>query len=67
MVGAAFGLAGGVASAGIIQSLIFGISAVDITTWVTAVLTLAAAVVLASYLATRRALAIEPVENLRAN
>jgi len=65
VIGTALGVPGAAASTQAIQSIIFGISPADVPTVTGVLITLASAVVLASYLSSRRALSIDPVENLR--
>ena len=48
------------------QSLLFGISPLDPFTFAAMPVVLAAAAVLASYLPARRAMAVDPVETMRA-
>jgi ABC-type lipoprotein release transport system permease subunit len=48
------------------QSLLFGISPFDPLTFAVMPVVLAAAAMLASYLPTRRAVAVDPVETMRA-
>ena len=64
-VGVAFGLAGAAAMTRLMSSLLFNVNAIDPATYggVSAVLALAAA--LASYLPSRRASGVDPVEALR--
>lgn len=50
----------------VLQSLLFGIEPVDPITFTATPIALAAAAALASYLPTRRAVAVDPVETLRA-
>jgi putative ABC transport system permease protein len=65
-LGMAIGLGGAVGVTRFMQSLLFGISPLDPITFIAMPLLLAAAAVLASYLPTRRAMAVDPVETLRA-
>jgi ABC-type antimicrobial peptide transport system permease subunit len=65
-VGMAIGLGGALGVTRFMQSLLFGISPLDPITFIAMPLLLAAAAVLASYLPTRRAMAVDPVETLRA-
>jgi predicted permease len=65
-VGMAIGLAGAAAFTLFMQSLLFGITPLDPITFATMPIVLAAAAVLASYLPARRAVAVDPVEALRA-
>ncbi len=65
-LGLAIGLAGAAGFTRLMQSLLFGISPLDPITFTAMPLVLAATAVLASYLSTRRAVAVDPVETLRA-
>jgi predicted permease len=65
-LGAAIGVCGAVASSRVMESLVFGISPLDPVTFVTMPVVLTAAALLASYLPARRALAVDPVETMRA-
>jgi ABC-type antimicrobial peptide transport system permease subunit len=65
-VGVAIGLGGAAAFTRVMQSLLFGISPLDPVTFTAMPVVLAAAAVLASYLPARRAVAVDPVETLRA-
>jgi predicted permease len=65
-VGVAIGLAGAAGFSRIIQSLVFGISPVDPITFTAVPIVLAVAAVLASFLPARRAVAVDPIETLRA-
>jgi len=60
------GLGAAFAVTRLMESVLFGVSAADPATYLTASTALAAAAVLASYLPARRATRIEPVETLRA-
>ena len=62
----AIGLAGAVGFTRLMQSLLFGISPLDPIAFTAMPVVLAAAAVLASYLPARRAIAVDPVETLRA-
>jgi predicted permease len=64
--GLALGLAGALGSTRLMESLLFGISPLDPLTFLAMPLVLVAAAVLASYLPARRAVAIDPVETMRA-
>jgi len=66
MIGLAFGLAGAVAVTRLMASLLFEIKPVDPVTYGAVAIGLAGAAALASYLPSRRAAAVEPVEALRA-
>ena len=65
-VGVAIGLGGAAAFTRLMRSLLFGISPLDPITFTAMPVVLAAAAVLASYLPARRAVAVDPVETLRA-
>jgi ABC-type antimicrobial peptide transport system permease subunit len=65
-VGLVVGLVVAAASATLMESLLFGVAALDWVAYGAAVLLLAAACLLASYLPARRALAVDPVQALRA-
>ena len=65
-VGVAIGLGGAAGFTRLMQSLLFGISPLDPITFTAMPVVLAAAAVLASYLPARRAVAVDPVETLRA-
>jgi predicted permease len=65
-VGAALGLAAAAGLTRLMSSLLFGVSALDPFTYAAASALLVAAAVLASYFPARRAMAIDPVESLRA-
>jgi predicted permease len=65
-IGVVVGLAGAVALARMMSSLLFGVGALDGTTYGSVVLLLVLASMLASYLSARRALAVDPVEALKA-
>jgi predicted permease len=64
--GLAIGLAAAAGLAGLMKSLLYGVSPLDPVTYVTVLTVLAASAVLASYLPARRAAAVNPVEALRA-
>jgi ABC-type antimicrobial peptide transport system permease subunit len=66
MIGLAFGLVGAVAVTRLMSSLLFEIKPVDPVTYGAVALGLAGAAAMASYLPSRRAAAVEPVEALRA-
>jgi ABC-type antimicrobial peptide transport system permease subunit len=66
MIGLAFGLAGAVAVTRLMSSLLFAINPVDPVTYGAVAIGLAGAAALASYIPSRRAAAVEPVEALRA-
>ena len=65
-IGVAIGLGGAGGFTRLMQSLLFGISPLDPITFAAMPVVLAAAAVLASYLPARRAVAVDPVETLRA-
>ena len=65
-IGVAIGLGGAAGFTRLMQSLLFGISPLDPLTFTAMPVVLAAAAVLASYLPARRAVAVDPVETLRA-
>ncbi|MEA2263752.1 MAG: hypothetical protein QOJ51_6577, partial [Acidobacteriaceae bacterium] len=64
--GIAIGLAAAAGLMRLMTSLLFGISPLDPFTYISVLIVLAAAAVLASYLPARRAAAVNPVEALRA-
>jgi putative ABC transport system permease protein len=63
--GVALGLAGALAIARILSSMLYQISIVDPVTYLTAVVILLAVVLLASYIPARRATKVEPVIALK--
>jgi putative ABC transport system permease protein len=65
-VGAALGLAAAVGLTRLMSSLLFGVTALDPVTYATMSALLIAAAVLASVLPARRAIAIDPIQALRA-
>jgi ABC-type lipoprotein release transport system permease subunit len=65
-VGVAIGLGAAVAFARAMRSLVFNVTPLDPVTFVTMPMLLAAADALASYLPSRRAALVDPVETLRA-
>jgi putative ABC transport system permease protein len=65
MIGLAFGLAGAAAVTRLMSSLLFEIKPVDPVTYAAVAIGLAGAAALASYVPSRRAAAVEPVEALR--
>jgi putative ABC transport system permease protein len=65
-LGIAFGLAGATGLSRLMSSLLFGVSALDPSTYIAASATLLAAVALASYLPARRATRTDPCQALRA-
>ena len=64
--GIAIGLGAAAALMQLMKSLLFGISPLDLFTYITVPLILAISAMLASYLPARRAAAVDPVEALRA-
>ena len=66
VIGVAVGVGGAAGFARLMQSLLFGISPLDPITFTVMPVVLTAAAVLASYLPARRAVAVDPVETLRA-
>ena len=65
-IGVAIGLAAAAGLMRLMKSLLFGVSPLDPFTYVSVLIVLTAAAVLASYLPARRAAAVNPVEALRA-
>jgi predicted permease len=65
-IGVTLGMTASVALAGLMKSLLFGISPLDPLTYAVVPAVLVAATVVASYLPARRAAAVDPVETLRA-
>ncbi len=65
-IGLTIGLAASFAGARLIQSLLFGIEPIDAATFTIAPIMLAAIGALATYVPARRALAVDPVETMRA-
>jgi putative ABC transport system permease protein len=65
-IGTAIGLCIAAGLAPLMRSLLFGIGPLDPLTFAVTPIVLAAAAVLASYLPARRAVAVDPVETLRA-
>jgi predicted permease len=65
-IGVAIGLCGAAGFARLMRSLLFGVTPLDPITFLSAPALLAAAAVLASYLPARRAMAVDPVETMRA-
>jgi ABC-type antimicrobial peptide transport system permease subunit len=66
-IGAAVGLAAAVGLTRLMSSLLFGVTALDPVTYLTVSALLIGAAVLASVLPARRAMAIDPVQALRAD
>jgi ABC-type antimicrobial peptide transport system permease subunit len=65
-IGVAIGLAAAAGLMRLMKSVLFGVSPLDPFTYVSVLIVLTAAAVLASYLPARRAAAVNPVEALRA-
>ena len=65
-IGLAIGLAGAAATTRFMESLLFGVTPLDPAAFVVMPLVLAIAATLATYLPARRALAVDPVETMRA-
>jgi ABC-type antimicrobial peptide transport system permease subunit len=65
-IGVAIGLVAAASVTRLMNSLLFGIAAMDPLTYVAVPLVLLAAASLASYLPARRAAAVDPVETLKA-
>jgi putative ABC transport system permease protein len=65
-VGTALGLVAAAGLTHLMSSLLFGVTALDPVTYATVSALLAATAVLASYLPARRAIAVDPVQALRA-
>jgi predicted permease len=65
-VGAAVGLVAAAALTRVMSSLLFGVTALDPITYAAVLALLVSAAVLASYLPARRAIAVDPVQALRA-
>ena len=65
-VGMAIGFSGAVGFTRLMRSLLFGIGPLDPVTFTAMPVVLAAAAVLAAYLPARRAMAIDPIETLKA-
>jgi ABC-type antimicrobial peptide transport system permease subunit len=65
-VGIAVGLGSAAAFTGLMRSLLFGIGPLDPITFTAMPVVLATAALLASYLPARRAVAVDPVETMRA-
>jgi ABC-type antimicrobial peptide transport system permease subunit len=64
-IGVAIGLGAAAVVAGLMRTLLFGVSPLDLRTFVTVPLVLAAAAALASYLPARRAAKLDPIVALR--
>lgn len=64
-IGAAFGLAAAFAAMRLMTTLLFGVSATDPATYAAVVAALLAVAVIASYVPSRRAAAVDPAEALR--
>jgi ABC-type lipoprotein release transport system permease subunit len=65
-LGVAIGLGAAAGFTRLMQSLLFGISPLDPITFTAMPIVLVATAVLASYLSTRSAVAVNPIETLRA-
>ena len=65
-VGLVGGLAGAIVLTRLMVSLLFGVSALDVTTYIGALGLLIVAATLASYVPARRAAMVDPIETLRA-
>jgi ABC-type lipoprotein release transport system permease subunit len=65
-IGVAVGLAGAAVFTRVMQSLLFGIDPIDPITFVTMPIFLTVVAVLASYLPARHAMAVDPVETMKA-
>jgi predicted permease len=65
-IGLTIGLAASLAGARLMQSMLFGVESIDAATFVIAPLILAVVGTLATYLPAQRALAVDPVETMRA-
>jgi ABC-type antimicrobial peptide transport system permease subunit len=65
-IGAAIGLGAAVALTRLMKSLLFGVEALDVSTYAAVSLVLILAAAIASYVPARRATAIHPTEALRA-
>ena len=66
LLGVVLGLVCALAAATLLRSLLFGVRAWDLSTWIVAAGCLAAASLVASYFPARRAASVNPVEALRA-
>jgi putative ABC transport system permease protein len=65
VIGGAIGLAGALATTGVLRSQLYGVAPSDPVTLVAIVVLLVAAVVLASWIPARRAAAVHPAQVLR--
>jgi ABC-type antimicrobial peptide transport system permease subunit len=65
-IGAALGLVAAAGLTGLMSSLLFGVTALDPVTYLAVSTLLIVSGVLASYLPARRAIAVDPVQALRA-
>jgi ABC-type antimicrobial peptide transport system permease subunit len=65
LVGAAMGLAGGLAVTRLVSSLLYGVTPTDPVTFISVVLLLVLVALLASWLPARRAAKVDPMEALR--
>jgi putative ABC transport system permease protein len=66
-LGSVAGLAAAIALSRWISSLLFGVTALDPTTYVASALIICAAALIASYIPARRASSVDPMESLRAD
>ena len=64
-IGSAIGLAGSLAVAGLLNSLLFGVGAHDVATYAAVIVLVAAVGALANYVPARRASRIDPMRALR--
>jgi putative ABC transport system permease protein len=64
-VGSAIGIAGGLVVARLISSVLFGVEAAAVSTYVAVVVVLGAVALLASYVPARRAMRVDPMRALR--
>jgi putative ABC transport system permease protein len=65
-IGAAAGIAGALLLTGFLKSMLFGVSAYDVPTFIAVPCILAVVAALATYIPARRASRVSPVEALRA-
>jgi putative ABC transport system permease protein len=66
-VGSVVGLGAAMALSRWVSSLLFGVTALDPATYITAAMIVSAAALMASYIPARRALSVNPAESLRAD
>jgi len=66
LIGVVCGLAGATALTRVLRSLLYGVNPIDPVTYAAVAAGLIAATVLASYIPASRAMAVDPVEALRA-